>query len=155
MNCRRFNKHVVRYLDGELTGRRHLAAERHIAVCAICAGNLKGLERLGGELAAYDIKSPPTGLVTSIMEALPARPEPRPSTSWLLWPAAIAASVGAVALGLLAGTATVSRPSSPTLVRDSVADAPAESMLNEAFALLPGDDETLALLALDDTGGME
>ncbi len=105
---------------------------------------------LAEALAAFEVGDPPPGLVARIMVAVDSRPTVSPWFPWLLWPAAAAASVVAVALGLLAGATTFSTPARSDSTRAVVVAAPADAMLNEPFALLPGEEETLSLLALND-----
>jgi anti-sigma factor RsiW len=106
---------------------------------------------LAQALVAYDTGDPPPGLVARIMDAVDSKPTVSRWFPWLLWPAAAAAAVVAVALGLLAGTATFSIPAGSDSTRAVVVAAPADAMLYDPFALLPGGDETLSLLALNDS----
>jgi len=150
MNCRQFKQSVHRYVDGELDEARK-QYDQHLEECASCRAEVEQLNALARELAAFEPVEPPRGLVAGILvQAGRARPDPAPGGTWMLWPATVAASVVAVVLGYLAGGAAFTYEPPPQISQSVVAQVAHESMLQEAFALLPGAEDTLVLLAFND-----
>lgn len=85
----------------------------------------------------------------NLVQAGRAKPDPAPRGTWMLWPAMVAASVVAVVLGYLAGGAAFTSEPPPPSPQPVVARVEHEPMLQEAFAPLPGAEETLVLLAFN------
>jgi len=78
MNCRRANRLLVEYLDGELTGRRRQEVEEHVGSCARCAAEC---EALRGSLETLVVhvhdETPPEHLPERISLAVEQARRPR------------------------------------------------------------------------------
>jgi anti-sigma factor RsiW len=68
MSCR-FDKHLVRFLDGELPGAERLAVEEHLASCLSCQARLSELRAVDGTFLATPAPIPPVGLADRILQA--------------------------------------------------------------------------------------
>jgi len=150
MKCTRFRKSIDRYMDHELSPAEQRAAVQHLEDCPACSAEVESLESVRQGLFAFEVAEPPPALVGDIMRAVD-RPAPaRPFGSWLLWPAAAAASMAAIALGYGVGAGVVALDPHRADQSPANADVPvAELRLEEPFTLFPGAEETLVLLGFN------
>lgn len=152
MNCRQFGRRIDRYIDCELSHAEYQPAREHLANCPECLAAVQRLEALAVDLGAFAVTEPPLGLVADIISAVDQPAPAGPLGSWLLWPAAAAASIAAVALGYMVGVSAMGTPAeqrAPVVVEAPVADL----RLAEPFTLFPDAEDTMVLLAFSDEGG--
>ena len=67
------------YLDGELSGLRRWLTARHIAGCASCQVELRGLEQLSRQVRTLDQAAPDARLRARILASLPTPPSAAPT----------------------------------------------------------------------------
>lgn len=96
-------------LDGELGGGERAGAERHLATCAACRGELDGIAAARAAVRALPALDPPTAAISlPVLPALPALP-------WWRRPvvATVAAAAAAWLVVLAVGAGTVERTAPP------------------------------------------
>lgn len=154
MNCRQFGKRIDRYIDRELSKAEYQAAKEHLANCPDCLAAVQQLEDLAVDLSTLSVTEPPLSMVADIVSAVDQPAPAGPLGSWLLWPAAAAASIAAVALGYMVGVSAMGSPAE----RQATVSVPApvaELRLEEPFTLFPDAEDTMILLAFSDEAGAQ
>jgi predicted anti-sigma-YlaC factor YlaD len=84
--CVRYRTRLGAYLDGELSGKKGVAVERHLAGCDSCRTALDGLRALEPLLLKLDVPPPPSTQTSRILAEARARQRRRvganPIRSW-------------------------------------------------------------------------
>ncbi len=165
MNCRDLQAQIVGYLDGELDDARASACRGHLRTCADCRGLADEHARLREALTTLPTPEPPTAMWRDINARLGAAEvadseRGRVAQAWarlrawsrpVLWPAAMVASAGAIALvvvQLRAGAATAPLAVAPLPSPEHLAALPpSPSPPPIALALRDATDEQADLAA--------
>lgn len=141
MNCRDLQAQVVAYLDGELDDERASACRGHLRTCVDCRGLADEHAALREALTTLPTPEPPAALWRDINARLGAAEvadseRGRVAQAWarlrawsrpVLWPTAMVASAGAIALvvvQLRAGATTAPLALTPPSAPEHVAIAP-------------------------------
>lgn len=112
LSCSKNRKSLDAYMDGELSGRRQAAVERHLARCDSCRAALNDLRDLKPFLSSLDVAPAPNYLTKRILtEAHEQKRGKRPGLLWscleaLWYPSWVVKDATAAALiaGLTMGT---------------------------------------------------
>ena len=104
MRCRKAQKLISAYVDGELTGTRLQAVRSHWDQCADCRAFAADLAQLSRQVTSVSAPEPRWGFVDRLMARLPEQAsDTRTSRSWLdlLRPAPIGLAATAFSLGVI------------------------------------------------------
>lgn len=126
MNCRRFEKSIALYVEGDLAGRKARRVGEHLEACRECrefAARLEATQSAVKELRGETVEEAALdGIRARVLERLGAMPAVRPAWSWRL-ASALAAAV------LVAGVFWVATDrSAPPLPRPAVVAPPAPQL---------------------------
>jgi len=138
MNCTQVRDSLADYSVGLLAGRRRLAVEQHLAICAACAAELRALQRTADLLELIPAETPPEGLWTGLSSRLAeqdmARVRPKVAGLWLR-PAVAFATMMLVAFGIWRPWSRDLPPTPPgvtsTYVQTHLASAPTDVLGGE------------------------
>lgn len=160
LGCWRVRRRLGAYRDRELSPERQARVEAHLAVCAGCQAEFRGLERLARWLPA-SVPEPPEAFWQAFWPGVRARLEPAPAPAWwerLLGPVlghprlALGSAVGAaVALLALLTPWTVERVLAPSPELAPVAEAMTVqsvemSQPDSSVMLFTNDDKELTVI---------
>ncbi len=81
MNCRKVSHLLSAYIDGELPGVEHRQIHEHLAGCAECAQEHRGLVQMKRMLASLRLREPSADLPQRILSQVSAQPTLR--APWL------------------------------------------------------------------------
>jgi len=103
MRCQRIQAHLFAFLEGELRQRQHRRVAAHVATCAACATELRGLRQTLHLVQALEVPEPSAAFWEAFGPALRQRlrqetvvtPSQRrwPLKDFFLWPRPVLAAV--------------------------------------------------------------
>lgn len=109
--CVKCKKRLGAYMDGELSGRKQAALERHLAMCSACRAALNDLRALKPLLSTLDVSPAPENLTSRILSRAYGQKKRRETHSFWVWIrtsgtfswAATSATAAALIIGLAMG----------------------------------------------------
>ncbi|MFH0963387.1 MAG: zf-HC2 domain-containing protein [Planctomycetota bacterium] len=84
MRCRKFQRNLWAYLDGEAPERLRLLMEEHVATCASCRREVELARKADGLLGAMEAPAPSDGFVRDVMRKIAREPKARERVSWVV-----------------------------------------------------------------------
>lgn len=112
MKCRRVEKNLSAYLDGELPEEEKRRTGEHLKTCSRCRERFEELSRVESVLSEFPGRDPSPFLWTRVQARLEAEREPRsrPAPAFVRWATVAAASLLLVAGGIAYWRSTDRRP---------------------------------------------
>jgi len=112
MKCRRVERNLSAYLDGELPAEESLRVGEHLKACSRCRRRFEELTRVETILSEFPGRDPSPFLWTRVQARLEAGRErrSRPARVFVWWASVAAASLVLVAAGIAYWRSTGERP---------------------------------------------